>query len=392
MEDSNEQTLALGEMAFYWRTSEPGNAGPEIVPHTLPFVFGFDDRHGLVIQRRDPKILEYLHTVYEADANIGFFQDGYDIALPYATDFIAYIEAALKQFPSIHSVLEIGCGGCMMLERLQSMGLKVLGVDPSPVALRSGAKKNVRVINDFFPSTQPGNQIDEKFDLVFHTDVLEHVENAVEFLKPQWEALRPGGYLIISLPDCSESVERGDVSTLLHQHLNYFDKQSLASVVHAAGFNVLSVDTAKYGGSLYCVAQKRLPGDNATAPAPPDTMKFRNFVSRSTHAIDAFKRYLTDVAADPRNTLGFYVPLRAIPYLAVAGRHDGFRVFDDTRHWHGRTIDGLPVPIENIEDLRANPVSHLAIMSLTFDQVIAGKVRAALGDAIQIKTLREFLP
>jgi len=42
--------------------------------------------------------------------------------------------------------------GCTILSDLQNKGFTVIGVDPSPVAARDGAKKGVRVINEFFPS------------------------------------------------------------------------------------------------------------------------------------------------------------------------------------------------------------------------------------------------
>jgi len=50
-------------------------------------------------------------------------------------------------------------------------------------------------------------------------------------------------------------MEKGELSMAMHQHLNYFDTESLRNTVEAAGLKVLRIEVAKYGGSLYCCAQ-----------------------------------------------------------------------------------------------------------------------------------------
>jgi 2-polyprenyl-3-methyl-5-hydroxy-6-metoxy-1,4-benzoquinol methylase len=366
----------------------PASRPENIVPDRLDFSFDYDARFNLLIQRRDTRILEYLSSVYRADANIGYLQEGYDIAKPYASDFMNFLDRVLTAHPSVQSALEIGCGGCMVLHELQKRGLRVLGVDPGPLALRSGKKWDIPIVSDVFPSTR----IQERYDLILHTDVLEHVVDPLAFLRSQRDALTDDGLLLISIPDCTESIQRGDISLVLHQHLNYFDAESLAAIVAGAGFEVLEIEVAGYGGSLYCLARKasRL-GDGTCDPKPGAERKYERFLTETDTAIEKFRTFCAECLRDPDNALGFYVPLRAIPYLATVDRADGFRLFDDTDHWHHRSFDGLPIPVENMADLSQRPVSHLVIMSLTFADAIRRKVRKNLGDRIQIKELRDFL-
>ena len=89
--------------------------------------------------------------------------------------------------------------------------------------------------------------------------------------------------------------------------------------------------------------------------------------------------------------MGFYVPLRALPYISKLEVYDGFRFFDDTDHWHMNAFDGIDVPIENFEDLNRNPVTDLVIMSLTFGERIKTKVFEQFNSKINVLTLSDLI-
>src|SRR5881392_2613439 len=130
----------------------------------------------------------------------------------------------------IGRALEIGCGGCLMLAALGARGIDVAGIDPSPVAAEAGRRKGVPVIESFFP---PALNL-EPVDLVLHSDVLEHVEDPVAFLRSHHTFLTAQGCVAVAVPDSTESVALVDLSMLMHQHVNYFTQGSLRRVVENA--------------------------------------------------------------------------------------------------------------------------------------------------------------
>lgn len=364
-------TISFDQLPFYWRLKPPATPSP--VPELQPFEYGFDESVQLVIQKRHPDTLRHLATIYREDANIGYLQDANDIAKPYGTDFTRFIDRALERWGGgVRRVLELGCGGCTILSELAARGYEVTGIDPGPLAVREGARRGLRVINDFFPTPQFSGHA----DFIFHNDVLEHVDRPVEFLASQRRQLSPGGLIIAAVPDCSDGVRSGEISMTMHQHLSYFDQDSLARVFEAAGLTVVAVERAAYGGSLYCCAVN----DPARAPAEPlrGDAKFRDFAAKAAVNTDAVKRRVGEALRSGRR-VGFYVPLRTLPYVSALKAWSGYRFFDDTSHWYGRCFDGVPVPVENYEDLRRNPVDTLFIMSLTFGRKIGERV-AALGN------------
>jgi SAM-dependent methyltransferase len=58
---------------------------------------------------------------------------------------INYLSKILKNNSSIKKVLEIGCGGCVILEQIKKGRLYVCGIDSSPFAATQGKKKNIEV-------------------------------------------------------------------------------------------------------------------------------------------------------------------------------------------------------------------------------------------------------
>ena len=375
--------MRIENLPFYWRLKERGSKN--IVPNFLPFEFDFIESLQLIIQKRDTVTLTHLEDIYKADSNIGYLQDINEIAKPYGIDFLNYINEMLQTFgKNVNSILEVGCGGCTILSQLKNQGYETIGIDPSPIALKDGAKKGINVINEFFPTPK----FTEKVDLIMHSDVIEHVSDPVDFLIEQRKQLTQNGLIIISLPDANEGVAKGELSMAIHQHLNYFDFESLKNTLEATGLSVLSIVTAKYGGSLYCCAQNT-PKNNFTPFEGKNKIKFfNNKIYKNIKQIGDKIKSLID---DDSKSVGFYVPLRALPYIAAINKFNGFRFFDDTHHWYNRAFDGVEVYVENFNDLKNKPVSDLFIMSLTFGDVIKRKIESQKIGVENILLLKDLL-
>lgn len=377
---AKRQSLSLGDMPLYWRVRENVSDRHHFVPPRTAFGFRLDPGSGLVRQSTTPRLLSILKAVYEAEHNVGYLQDGHMLSKAYGDDLLGFIDRTVAG-KGIRTVVEIGCGGCYLLERLSRDGFEVMGIDPSPVAALKGSEKGIEVISDFYPSAQATGP----YDLILHADVLEHVDDPVGFLRLQRNQLREEGVVIISTPDCTRSIVLGDVSMALHQHLNYFDEHSLAFAVASAGLHVLTMERAKFGGSLYCsAARKGSPPGTASRGRAGET-----FLDRAALQLERFRREVDSLLRRGR-TVGFYMPLRAMPYLAHLPHFRGLRIFDDTPHWHGKYFDGVDIPVENFQDFRAKPVDDLFVMSLTFGEVVKSKV-AALRSEAKITTLPAFL-
>ena len=371
------ESLALGEVPFYWRVKKTALQPPCDVPARLPFSFSFIADLQLVIQKRNPLVLEWLERVYKEDANVGYLQEGHSLAESYGGEFIRFFLRASALLPKPPtSAADIGCGGIYLLQQLREQGLRVTGIDPSPVTAVAGHKAGIEIVSDFYPSPS----LTEKFDVLFHYDVLEHVDDPVAFLRAHHENLSSHGALIFAVPDCTHHIELGDVSMLLHEHLNYFDGESLAHVLRAAGFEPLMLEPAQHGGVLLCCA---VPMANRAprAACEKDDAKFRTFCAKAQSSLRRFTALANHL---DKGELGLYVPLRAFPYLGQLPLGTQFRFFDDDPGLHSSYYDGFNVPIENHDELVARPPELLMICSLAFGNKIATKLREKLLGKIPI--------
>lgn len=381
------QEIMIEKLPFYWRLAQKDEKNNNPVKDTYPFFFAYDLTNNLLIQKRNPEVLQALDIIYTQDSNIGYLQDANEIAKPYGKDFINYVDHAINENSNIQKILEVGCGGCVVLEHLKKKGLDVSGIDSSSFAAVEGKKKGINVITDFFPSAQ----LTEKFDLIYHVDVLEHINDPVAFLAHHHHNLHENGLVIINVPDATESIEMGDISMAMHQHLNYFTEKSLRNTLQNAGFEVVAIDKAGYGGSLYGIGCRSGNAKNHIKLASSnDDTEYQTFLIKANRVIKKFAEISNVWLSQKNNTVGYYVPLRTLPYIAINNIHENFRFFDDTHHWHHREFDGIDVEIENFSDLKEKPVTHMLVMSLTFGDVIKRKLVNEFGSSMAVITLAEL--
>ena len=63
------------------------------------------------------------------------------------------------------------------------------------------------------------------------------------------------GLLVFSVPDCSKSIEKGDISTHTRA-LELFSEGSLKKLVEGAGFTNVRVFKGQHGGTLFCFKKR----------------------------------------------------------------------------------------------------------------------------------------
>lgn len=97
-------------------------------------------------------------------------------------------------------ILDIGAGTGDMLDMLDSSLYQKAAIDISPVAVEIMKKKGVDAcVSDVI--SQPLPYGDGSKDIVIATEILEHLSNPEYLLSEIFRILRPGGYLIASVPN-----------------------------------------------------------------------------------------------------------------------------------------------------------------------------------------------
>jgi 2-polyprenyl-3-methyl-5-hydroxy-6-metoxy-1,4-benzoquinol methylase len=153
-------------------------------------------------------------------------------------------------------LLEIGCGEGDFLVSAESEGWHVTGVEYASAACARARQrlKNGEVRCGELPAA---NLAAEQFDLCVISDVIEHVRSPRDFLQEIHRVLKPGGTLFIATPSIdswSARIMQQNWMEFKAEHLTYFDRQNLQTVLFEsdfreiivqAGWKVLSFDYIK---------------------------------------------------------------------------------------------------------------------------------------------------
>ncbi len=139
-------------------------------------------------------------------------------------------------------LLEVGAGYGIFCEELNKKKVfkKVVGVEPSPTLAEICRDKGVETIETTIEKAAGG--IKERFNVVVNFEVIEHLFSPREFIIACKKLLKPGGLFIVTCPNSEgfDVVTLGVGSdTVDHEHLNYFNPDSLATLLQKCGFEVI---------------------------------------------------------------------------------------------------------------------------------------------------------
>jgi len=140
-------------------------------------------------------------------------------------------------------IADVGCGAGSFLDILKGLASKTIAVEPTKSfhhELRAKGHVTYSYCEDAIKEWA------ETVDIVVSFAVLEHIEEALLFLKEIKSLLKPGGFLLISTPNTDDwllefmPVEYGRFF-YRYAHTWYFNRVSLHYICKAAGFRDINV-------------------------------------------------------------------------------------------------------------------------------------------------------
>ncbi|MGI8710985.1 MAG: class I SAM-dependent methyltransferase [Acidimicrobiales bacterium] len=140
-------------------------------------------------------------------------------------------------------LLDVGCNEGRNLELFAQSGFRAEGIEPNPAAWeatrRLGLTAHLGDLGDL--------AVDEPFDVIVMSNVLEHVQDPALALTQARARLRPGGEIWISCPNAQSWLRRRFGAAWINWHppfhLVHFTEDSLVSLLDRQGFDVVEQRT-----------------------------------------------------------------------------------------------------------------------------------------------------
>jgi 2-polyprenyl-3-methyl-5-hydroxy-6-metoxy-1,4-benzoquinol methylase len=220
----------------------------------------------------------------------------------------AVILQMLRSLPPCR-ILDIGCSGGLLAERARALGHHVTGVDYVEIP---GVRE--RTDRFFIANLEDGlpPEVGRGFAVVIAADVIEHVSRPVDALRDLRALLRPGGQLLLSVPNFGHWYPRARVVTgrfgydrrgiLDSTHLRFFTSRTLRRTVRAAGLDILDEQaTGLPLGAVGASDESRLVRllrriDEMLVRLRPTLFGYQNILRLTPHAEDVI--YADELPAD----------------------------------------------------------------------------------------------
>jgi len=192
-----------------------------------------------IVELSPPRKVEMADEWFEvANTNHFWIRWRFEVLRKYTSTFLA----------NHGNILEIGCGSGVVMNQFEQLLNKVIdGCDLNLYALKriknANGKKYVYNIFDL------NEGMVGRYDTVILLDVVEHIENDLEFLFAARKHAKVGGYVVINVPAMNSLFSRYDEQA---GHQRRYTKKMLKVLCEQAGLDVISIQY--WGFSLIPVA------------------------------------------------------------------------------------------------------------------------------------------
>jgi SAM-dependent methyltransferase len=322
--------------------------------------------------------LDYDVAPQELFANYVYFSSYSEHWLAHAK---AYCEMAQKRFALGPSslVVELASNDGYLLKNFLTMGIAVLGIDPSATVAAAAEKIGVPTLVQFFGKSvaQELARQGRQADLIIANNVLAHVPQLNDFVAGLALLLRPGGSVTIEFPHLLELIRQVEFDTIYHEHYSYFSLYAIEQVFSRHRLRIYDVERlSTHGGSLRIFASHAHRSDlqdsvslrelraQEAAAGLAELATYLQFAKRVDECRDSLREFLAGAKRAGKRVAAYGAAAKGNTLLNFCGvtAQDISFVADRNPHKQKKLLPGTHIPVVSPEELMQARPDYVLIL------------------------------
>ena len=173
--------------------------------------------------------------------------------------FVGHFESYAKELVTrlkLHSdslAVDIGSNDGILLKPFQTLGVRVLGVEPAAKIAEQARKAGIPTVSEFFSSKTALKIVNKygKASVISANNVFAHIDDLDEVVKGVKTLLDPSGMFVIEAPYLVDFLQKNYFDLVYHEHLSYLSIRSLQALFDRFDMQVVDVQKQTvHGGSI----------------------------------------------------------------------------------------------------------------------------------------------
>jgi len=273
-------------------------------------------------------------------------------------------------------IIEIGCGSGENLPVMENCGADSYGLEYSEKSVRNANAAGLKVFQGFIDCADR-KICDTVFDGFYTLNYLEHLPNPPETMRGVYNNLSDGAYGIVEVPNMDMFLKNGLFYDFMLDHLFYFTKNTLSTLLQLSGFDVLCCQDVWHDYIISAVVRKRKPVD------------LSHFEKHRETLITQIDNHLAGCAHGTTAVWGAgHQALFILAMLKNAGRIK--YVVDSAEFKQGRYTPVSHIPIVAPNNIKNDPVVNIIVMAGSYSDEVAGSIMERFGEEMKISILRDY--
>ena len=281
-------------------------------------------------------------------------------------------------------VVEIGSNDGYLLREFRELGVRVLGIDPSPGPAAVAQADGIETLVEFFgvPVAQRLHRQGVRPDLILANNVMAHVPDLNGFVAGMAALAGPATTIQIENPSVRDLVDKVEFDTIYHEHYCYFSSLAVSRLLGRHGLTLLDVEsfplhggtlrwTAGRGGRARAGAREALAQESAAGLGTPEY--FADFRQHVATLQSSLVELLGRLRAEGARVAAYGAAAKGATLLNSSGVQPGVLEFvaDRNVNKQGLFMPGVALEIVSPEQLIADHPDYVLLLAWNFvDEIL----------------------